>query len=77
MKEGTVFKNNSTQAIRLPIEARFPESVKKVVVRVVGRERVLSPMDGVWDSFFLAPHVPSEDFMSQRASQEQPEREDF
>ena len=33
---------------------RFPGSVKKVRVRVLGCDRVLSPLDQTWDSFFLA-----------------------
>jgi antitoxin VapB len=59
MDVGTVFVNNRTQAVRLPVESRFPENVKKVVVRVVGKDRV------------------SDDFMTERASQEQRERESF
>ena len=76
-QQGTVFVNNRTQAVRLPAETRFPESVKKVVVRVVGNERVLSPVDNLWDSFFLSSDGVSDDFMNERASQEQPEREAF
>jgi antitoxin VapB len=30
----TVFNNKRTQAVRLPTELRFPDSVKKLVVRV-------------------------------------------
>ena len=76
-QQGTVFVNNRTQAVRLPAETRFPESVKKVVVRVVGNERVLSPVDNLWDSFFMSPDGVTDDFMNERASQEQPEREAF
>lgn len=47
MQKGTVFINNRTQAVRLPAETIFPEGVKKVVVRVVGKERVLSPVDNL------------------------------
>lgn len=76
-QRGTVFVNNRTQAVRLPAETRFPESVKKVVVRVVGNERILSPVDNLWDSFFLSSEGVSDDFMPARASQEQSEREAF
>jgi len=31
MAIGTVFENNRTQAVRLPVETRFPEGVKKVL----------------------------------------------
>lgn len=74
---GSVFVNNRTQAVRLPVEFRFPEKVKKVVVRKVGPDRVLSPVNKSWDSFFLSEERVSDDFMTKRASQEQPEREAF
>ena len=75
MALGSVFVNNRTQAVRLPAETRFPEGVKKVIVRVVGVDRVLSPVNNAWDSFFLSKERVTEDFMTDRASQEQPERE--
>ncbi len=75
--KGTVFVNNRTQAVRLPAETRFPENIKKVVVRVVGNERILSPVDNVWDSFFMSTETVSDDFMNERASQTQSERESF
>ena len=75
MALGSVFINNRTQAVRLPVESRFPENVKKVTVRVIGSDRVLSPVDKTWDSFFLSKERVSDDFMSERASQDQPERE--
>ena len=74
---GSVFVNNRTQAVRLPVEARFPDDVKKVIVRVLGKDRVLSPVESTWDSFFLSDQCVSDDFMTQRASQEQQKREDF
>ncbi|WP_320040713.1 type II toxin-antitoxin system VapB family antitoxin [uncultured Desulfobacter sp.] len=77
MDIGTVFVNNRTQAVRLPVDSRFPKNVKKVVVRVVGKDRVLSPVENTWDSFFLSEDGVSDDFMTERASQEQSERESF
>ncbi|MFN3901640.1 MAG: type II toxin-antitoxin system VapB family antitoxin [Alishewanella aestuarii] len=77
MDTGTVFKNNNTQAVRLPVEARFPDDVKKVVVRVVGKDRILTPVANSWDSFFLQGTAVTDDFMTERASQEQQEREAF
>ncbi len=77
MATGSVFVNNRTQAVRLPAEARFPEGVKKVTVRISGQDRILSPADKTWDSFFLAEEKVTEDFMNERASQEQAEREAF
>lgn len=77
MKTSTVFTNNRTQAVRLPAELRFPEGVKQVEVRALGVERIIAPVDAVWDSFFLGVNLPSEDFMAERADQVQPEREAF
>lgn len=75
MATGSVFVNNRTQAVRLPAETRFPDDVKKVVVRVLGKERILTPVENTWDSFFLSEDKASDDFMSERASQEQADRE--
>ena len=77
MITGSVFENNRTQAVRLPAETRFPEGVKRVNVRVVGFDRVLSPVENTWDSFFLSEETVTDDFMLERASQEQAERESF
>ena len=77
MSTGSVFVNNRTQAVRLPADSRFPEDVKKVIVRTLGKERILTPVDSTWDSFFLAKEGVSDDFMTARASQEQAERETF
>lgn len=60
-----------TQAVRLPADTRFSETVKKVVVRIVGKDRILSPVENTWDSFFLSENGVSDDFMNERASQEQ------
>jgi len=75
MTIGSVFENNRTQAVRLPLETRFPDGVKKVTVRVVGQDRILTPFENTWDSFFESKDRVSDDFMVERASQKQPERE--
>ena len=77
MSTTTVFTNNRSQAVRLPVDARFPEGVKKVQVRVRGAERIISPVGQTWDSFFLDGNKVTDDFLPQRASQTQPERETF
>jgi antitoxin VapB len=77
MTASTVFTNNRTQAVRLPADTRFPESVKRVEVRVRGQERIIAPAESVWDSFFLGEEAVSEDFMTERANQAQSEREGF
>ena len=77
MSTGSVFVNNRTQAVRLPADSRFSDNVNKVSVRVVGQDRVLSPAENTWDSFFTSGETVTDDFMTERASQEQQERDDF
>ncbi|MFA7242112.1 MAG: type II toxin-antitoxin system VapB family antitoxin [Sulfuricellaceae bacterium] len=75
MTTSTVFNNNRTQAVRLPAEMRFPDSIKKVEVRLCGQERIIAPAESTWDSFFLSSTTVTEGFMAERASQSQPARE--
>jgi antitoxin VapB len=75
MPIGTVFVNNRTQAVRLPVEVRLPEGVHKVEIRARGNERIIAPLGQSWDSFFLGGHEVSNDFLPERATQQQPERE--
>lgn len=71
----SVFTNNRTQAVRLPAEARFPEGVKRVQVRVRGVERIIAPVGHTWDEFFVNGPKASDDFMTDRPAQDQSERE--
>ena len=73
----TLFINNRTQAVRLPVELRLPADVKRVDVRARGVERIISPLNQSWDSFFKDAPQPTADFMSERASQLQAERENL
>lgn len=75
MSIGTVFINNRTQAVRLPLDVRLPEGVHKVEIRVNGHERVIAPLGQSWDSFFQDGSTVSDDFMVERADQHQSERE--
>jgi len=75
MSIGTVFINNRTQAVRLPLDVRLPEGVQKVEIRVRGNERIIAPVGQVWDGFFRGGPAVSDDFLPERASQHQPERE--
>ncbi len=63
MATSTVFTNNRTQAVRLPVEMRLPEGVKKVDIRTRGNERIISLPGQAWDSFFLNGQQVSDDFM--------------
>lgn len=77
MSVSTVFINNRSQAVRLPADVRLPEGVKKVQVRARGVERVIAPVGRTWDEFFLNGPQASEDFLAERASQQQGDREAF
>ena len=72
-----LFLSNRTQAVRIPAHLRMPDSVKDVEVRACGQERIISPVGKRWDSFFNdSPAVP-DDFLPERAMQEQADREPF
>jgi len=67
----TDFINNRTQAVRLPTDMRLPAQTKHVLIRARGQERIISPAGQGWDSFFIGGPMPSEDFLAERAPQEQ------
>jgi len=73
----TVFTNNRSQAVRLPAEVRLPENVKKVTVRAIGMSRIISPVGSTWNEFFQQGPQASDDFLAERATQAQAEREAF
>ena len=69
MSISTVFVNNRTQAVRLPLDVRLPEGVHKVDIRAKGLERIIAPVGQTWDSFFLGGPTVSDDFLPERADQ--------
>jgi antitoxin VapB len=69
-----IFKSNRSQAVRLPKEVAFPESVKDVEITVIGNKRVIEPLGQSWDDWFQAPGV-SDDFMVERKQPEDKRRE--
>ena len=77
MTIATVFTNNRSQAVRLPVDVRFPKGIKKVQVRTHGAERIISPVGQTWDSFFLDGGSVTDDFLPERAPQIQGRREAF
>jgi antitoxin VapB len=56
-----VFKSNRSQAVRIPKDLEFPEGVKKVLVRKVGKALMLAPADAFWDDFFARPGIDIEE----------------
>ena len=75
MAIATVFVNNRTQAVRIPVDLRFPEGVQKVDIRAKGHERIIAPLGQTWDSFFMGANEVSEDFLADRGHQQQSPRE--
>ncbi len=72
-----LFLSNRSQAVRIPADLRLPDSVKEVELRACGQERIIAPVGRGWDSFFLDGPSASDDFLADRASQDQTEREAF
>ncbi|WP_298191876.1 type II toxin-antitoxin system VapB family antitoxin [Novosphingobium sp.] len=52
-----VFKSNRSQAVRIPKDLAFPDSVKQVVVRKQGRSLIITPVNQFWDEFFDQPGI--------------------
>ena len=75
MSIASVFTNNRSQAVRIPADLRLPEGVKRVQVRALGSDLIISPVNQTWDSFFINGPEVSEDFIAERAGQSQSERE--
>jgi len=76
MVRTTVFRNNRTQAVRLPKDVALPDDVKTVEVIAVGSSRVISPAGASVDLWFEHGTRVTEDFLSSREQGEQ-ERADW
>lgn len=71
-----IFKSNRSQAVRLPKEVAFPDSVKDVEIIAIGKRRMITPANESWDDWFEGPGV-SEDFMAERIQPDDQNREPF
>lgn len=58
-----LFMNNTTQAVRLPKDAAFPDDVTEVEIIVSGNARVIVPKGGRWDYYFSHRIEVSDDFL--------------
>jgi antitoxin VapB len=76
MVQTTVFKSNTSQAVRLPKDVALPENIKLVDVVAVGNTRIISPAGTAWDEWFENGSV-SDDFMVDRAQPKAQVREPF
>ena len=57
--------NNRSQTVTMPLEYRFPESVREVFIRREGESVILTPRPTDWSGFF-AIGTASADFMAER-----------
>ena len=71
-----IFKSNRSQAVRLPKEVAFSESITNVEITAIGNKRIIIPADQSWDDWFDGPGVSS-DFMTERKQPKDQLREDF
>lgn len=69
-----LFRSNRSQAVRLPKEVAYSESVKDVEIIAIGNKRIISPAGQSWDEWFDGPGVSS-DFMQSRQQPEDQQRE--
>jgi antitoxin VapB len=73
--KASVFKSNRSQAVRIPKELAFPDDVKKVMVRKVGKSLIITAEEDFWDDFF--DEGPNLDFPERFPQGEYEERERF
>jgi antitoxin VapB len=74
MEQGSVFKNNRSQAVRLPKSVALPEGVTRVDIVAVGRTRLLAPAGEAWNSWFDGNGVTA-DYMESRDQPAEQSRE--
>jgi antitoxin VapB len=58
-----VFKNNRSQAVRLPKEFQFETT--EVYIRREGEDIILSPRPTNWDSYLMSGPVASDEYMEE------------
>ena len=62
-REVAIFRSNRSQAVRIPKDMEFPDDLKKVLVRRVGKAIMLVPKGAEWD-VFLSMLPADSDFMA-------------
>lgn len=67
MTRTTVFRNNRTQAVRLPKDVALPDDVREVDVVAVGEARVITPAGHGIDFWFGNGATVTADFLDERA----------
>lgn len=67
--------NNRVQTVSIPLDFRFPDSVREVLIRRDGDSIVLTPGPADWSGFFALRSPASADFMAEREQLPVQERE--
>ena len=57
MTRTVLFRSNRSQAVRLPKDVAFPDTVKEVTILKAGNRRIIVPTNAVWDDFFAEPGI--------------------
>jgi antitoxin VapB len=65
-RRASLFRNGANQAVRLPQELRFPDSVREVRIRKLADGLLLSPVRPDWSSFFALGPTVHDDFLLER-----------
>ena len=52
MLTARLFQNNRHQAVRLPRAAEFATDVQEVSIVMIGRTRIITPVEETWDNWF-------------------------
>lgn len=68
------FHCHGSDAVRIQADLRLPDAATEMEVRACGQERMIAPVGRSWDRFFLDGQGVSDDFLAERADQEQVER---
>ena len=75
--QSTHFHSHGSDAVRIPADLRLPDVATEMEVRACSQERMIAPVERNRDRFFLDGQGVSDDFLAERADQEQAEREPF
>ncbi len=67
METAKLFKNGSSQAVRLPKTFRIPGNEVKIFKK--GKQVILEPIETTWDLFFESLSEFPEDFMQDGRNQ--------
>jgi antitoxin VapB len=57
--------NNRVQTVSIPVDFRFPKSVKEVFIRRDGESVILTPRPSDWSDFLASDLKASADFMAE------------